>query len=397
MKKIFGTLVVLIALGGLVHFVYGKINQNTLSEKTPMISEQNDESFVIEEIIELQNIPQNKSIHLETPKPLKAFYISSWVTATPRIFNPIIEYIKQSEINAVVLDIKDDTGRVSFLVDDPIITTTGSPENRIKNIEKIIQDLNDAGIYVIGRISVFQDPYLTKKYPDWAIKDKTSGDIWRDRKGLSFLNPAKPEVWNYIVALARASFDKGFDEVNFDYIRYPSDGIISNIDYELTTGQTRADHIRDFFAFLHQELKTSHPYLPISADLFGLTTTAKDDLGIGQIWENALPYFDYIAPMVYPSHYAPGSFGILKPAEEPYRIVKNAMIGAIMKTESAGYSRDKIRPWLQDFNLGAFYDTSKIQDQIRAVEEQGIDSWMMWDPANTYTYNAYQKREIVLH
>lgn len=407
MKNFFIITSILILIGIGTHFVYGRMQQNTFDTAKIILPEEPailDTEPSVEIVNDSQITPLTVSaepvieepIILDTPKPLKAFYISSWVTATPRIFNPIIDFIKTSDINAVIIDIKDDTGRISFLTNDPLITELGSAENRIRNIRSIIRELNRNNIYVIGRVSVFQDPYMTTKKPDWAIVRKSDGDIWKDRKGLSFLDPANNEVWDYTVAIARASFDVGFDEINFDYIRYPSDGNISDINYKLQDGETRADHLKSFFAYLDESLESSHPGRPISADLFGLTTTANDDLGIGQIWEHALPYFDYLAPMVYPSHYASGSFGIAKPAEQPYQIIKKAMEGAVKKTEAGGFSRDKIRPWLQDFNLGAIYGKNEVLDQLRAVYETGLDSWMMWDPANTYTYSAYQTKEFVL-
>ncbi len=326
--------------------------------------------------------------HITTPKNVRAVYMSSWVTSTPSIRQKIVDLIDSSEINAVVIDIKDATGRVSFLVDDPVVSDTQSPKDLIKNIPDLIQTLHDKNIYVIGRISVFQDPYLTKLKPEWAIKTKSTGAVWKDKKGLSFLDPTKQEVWNYIVHLAKFSHDQGFDEINFDYIRFPSDGNISDISYPTADG-SKSDAIEKFFIYLHDEMKSAG--ITTSADLFGLTTEATDDMGIGQVLEKALPHFDYIAPMVYPSHYPKGYQGFANPAAKPYEVITIAMKKGVARAVALGMDASKFRPWIQDFNMGTTYTASMIKDQIRALHEQGIDSYMVWDPANTYTTEAYGK------
>ncbi len=326
--------------------------------------------------------------HITTPKNVRAVYMSSWVASTPSIRQKIIDLIDSSEINAVVIDIKDATGRVSFLVDDPVVSDTQSPKDLIKNIPDLIQTLHDKNIYVIGRISVFQDPYLTKLKPEWAIKTKSTGAVWKDKKGLSFLDPTKQEVWNYIVHLAKFSHDQGFDEINFDYIRFPSDGNISDISYPTADG-SKSDAIEKFFIYLHDEMKSAG--ITTSADLFGLTTEATDDMGIGQVLEKALPHFDYIAPMVYPSHYPKGYQGFANPAAKPYEVITIAMKKGVARAVALGMDASKFRPWIQDFNMGTTYTASMIKDQIRALHEQGIDSYMVWDPANTYTTEAYGK------
>ncbi len=355
--------------------------------------------------------------HMATPDPVKALYVSSWIAATPSQFERVLKLIDETEANAVVLDIKDATGRVSFLVDDPIVKSTGSPENRIKNISALLERLHEKNIYIIGRISTFQDPYLAKVKPEWAIAKKSDGSVWRDRKGLAFLDPANPEVAEYLIALGRASFELGFDEINYDYIRYPSDGAMNDIDYKLKEGETRADHITQFSQKLHNELK-QYPGLVLSADLFGLTTTERTDMGIGQVFEQLFPYFDYIAPMIYPSHYNKGEYGIKHPAEQPYETIMKALAGAknkvnkmastttvneagetitVVDTERAAELYKKIRPWLQDFSInGVTYDAAKVRAQIQATYDSGLTSWMMWDPSNKYTTSAYQKEGSVL-
>jgi len=326
--------------------------------------------------------------HLKTPTEVRALYMSSWVASTPSMRDHIIEIVDTTNINALVIDIKDATGKISFTINDELIANIGSSQNLIKDISGLIETLHAKNIYVIGRISTFQDPYLTKLKPEWSLKSKKTGEPWKDRKGLSFLDPTKPEVWDYVTRLAQASYNVGFDEINFDYIRFPSDGNIDDILYP-DASVSRSDLLERFFQ--HVDTHVRKQGIPTSADLFGLTTNTTDDMGIGQILEKAMPYFDFIAPMIYPSHYPKNFQGYPNPATKPYEIVTFAMKQGVERASVVGFGPEKFRPWIQDFDLGADYTAAMVQDQIRALGEQGISSYMVWDPSNKYTVGAYKK------
>ena len=257
----------------------------------------------------------------------------------------------------------------------------GSVKKIIPDIKTLIQQLHAKNIYIIGRIAVFQDPYLVAKHPEWAVKkDSARTAIWQDYKGLTWLDVGAPGVWDYIVLLAKESHTLGFDELNFDYIRFPSDGNMKDIYYPWSDGYEKPEVLREFFSYLHDNLK--HAGLVLSADLFGMTTTNNDDLNIGQVLEVALPYFDYVAPMVYPSHYPPTFLGLGNPAAHPYEVVRYSLAAAY---ERASTTPRKIRPWLQDFSLGAVYTAKMVREQIQATYDAGFDSWMLWNSANRYT------------
>lgn len=327
--------------------------------------------------------------HIKTPEVVKAIYLSGWVAGTKSIRDKLVKIIDETELNAVVIDIKDSTGRISFKIDDPLIEEIGSVENRIANIRELTNLLHQKGIYIIGRISVFQDPFLSKLKPEWSIKRLSDGEVWKDKKGLSFLDPMNQNVRDYTTAIALGSYHLGFDEINFDYIRYPSDGNMKDINYDLKEGETRADNIEDFFVNLSSKMKEIEN-IPISADLFGLTTEVIDDMGIGQVWEKAIPHFDYICPMVYPSHYPASYNNFDNPALHPYEVITRSLDSAIKKTEAIGQSISKIRPWLQDFDLGAVYTKELVKEQIKATNDLGLSSWMLWDPSNKYTPEALE-------
>ncbi len=342
--------------------------------------------------------PPFRVMHQPTPESVRALYVTSWVASTPSRFAQLLELAEKTEINSVVIDIKDYTGKISFLVEDPVLQLHGAAENRIKDIKQFIGDLHDRGLYVIGRISVFQDTHLVEQLPELAVRRASDGGVWRDRKGIAWLDPAARPVWDYVVSLAKESYAIGFDELNFDYIRFPSDGNMKDIAYthfieRPTPSDGRAEAMGDFFAYLSGELASLG--VPLSVDLFGLTTVNPDDLGIGQVLETALPHFDYIAPMVYPSHYADGFIGYENPAAHPYEVVKYSLDRAQARinqfglaTSTAHLARGRLRPWLQDFDLGADYTAELVRAQIKATYDAGVDSWMLWDPSNRYTADA---------
>lgn len=346
---------------------------------------------------EESKLEQNQIVvtHIATPTAVKAVYISAWTAGSAKQRDRILDLVDTTEINSLIIDIKDSTGRVSFHTDNKLLNDLGASEKRISDIKGLIDMLHKKNIYVIGRISVFQDPYMTKKKPDWAITRKSDGSAWKDRKGLSFLDPANKEVWEYITNIAHTAYDYGFDEINFDYIRYPSDGNLKDINYHIGEGKTRASNIEDFFVYLHDSMKKD-ANIPISADLFGLVTVnvGNDDMGIGQIMEKALPHFDFIAPMVYPSHFAKDWNGYKNSAEHPYEVVNITMKSAIAKSAALGMGPEKIRPWLQDFSIGGTkYTKEMVRAQIKATYDSGLTSWMLWDPANRYTKDALEPNE----
>lgn len=328
--------------------------------------------------------------HILPPDEVRAIYISGWVAGSPSMMSNLISFIENSKINAVIIDIKDSTGVISFLAkDNAFLDSFGTDSTRISDIDALIEKLHSKNIYVIGRLTTFQDPLLAKTNPSFAFKRTDDGSIWKDRKGLSFINPNNKEAWNYIATLAEYSYQKGFDEINFDYIRYPSDGDIKHIDYEIPSGFTRRHYMKKFYEYIDVRLREGKK-IPISADIFGLVTSASDDIGIGQYFEDIIPHFDFVAAMVYPSHYSSGFFGYSNPNEHPYGVVHAAMKSAKERAIAMDQDPQKLRTWIQDFSLGVHYGKKEITDQIKATYDVGLDSYMVWDPKNRYTQEAYK-------
>jgi hypothetical protein len=330
--------------------------------------------------------------HVKTPDSVKAIYMSNWVAGNEKLRTNLVNLIDKTELNSVVIDIKDYTGKIGFLVSNPKLEKFGSSENRIPDVKEFIGRLHEKGIYVIGRISSFQDSSLVKTHPEYAVKNK-AGAVWKDYKGVAWLDVGAKPVWDYLAMIGDEAYSVGFDELNFDYIRFPSDGNMEDIAYPFSQGKVKATALREFFSFVSGYFHNKD--ITISADLFGMTTSNYDDLGIGQVLEDALKYFDYVSPMVYPSHYPTNFNGWKKPAEKPYEVILYAMSKAVVRANIASTSPYKLRPWLQDFSIGGTnYSSDMVRAQIKATYDVGLNSWMLWNASNVYTASALDLEKI---
>jgi len=350
-------------------------------------------------------IVEEKPVHLPTPDVVKGLYMTACAAATPSFRERLVKMADETEINSLIINVKDETGKISFETQDETLKGTVSNSCLVSDMKEFIQLLHKKNIYAIARIAVFQDPYLAKTSPYTAVKNGAGG-TWKDKKGLSWVSPCSKDVWDYIVKISKEAEKIGFDELNFDYIRFASDGNMANISYPLCDMKiSKQELLENFFKYLSENLKETK--IPLSADLFGFVSTNLDDLNIGQVLEKAAPHFDYICPMVYPSHYPPTYNGFKNPADHPYEVIKLAMDTAVRRllNQEAGLSpfatttpqfseeetkriSSKIRPWLQDFDLGADYTADMIRKEKQAVYDAGLSSWLLWDPANKYTKEA---------
>lgn len=376
--------------------------------------------------------PRGDVTYLKTPEPMYAIYMSQCVVGTPSFREKLVKLIEDTPLNAVVIDVKDYSGTLGFVTGDPRFEDAELVQCGARDMKEFVALLNEKGIYTIARITVFQDPFYTKKFPEQAVQSITRpGEPWKDHKGLSFVDVSSREYWDYIITFAKYTHALGFDELNFDYIRYPSDGPMQDAKY---VNNNKPEALEKFFQYLYKELHPTGAVL--SADIFGMTTTNTDDLNIGQQLERALPYFDYIAPMVYPSHYPKGFLNLDNPNNDPYLVINHSMKEAarrtvasetkvrtldgepVMKkvvtpayTNESGtfvatsttmvpsgfytkevYSKLKLRPWLQDFDYGKDYTKEDIKAQIEGTYDAGLTSWYFWDPANRYeNVEAYFK------
>lgn len=358
------------------------------------------------DILPSEQLPPEKPkvAHIATPEPVKAIYMSQCVVGTPSFRDQLVELIDTTELNAVVIDIRDYTGGIAFPTEQTLLKDMVSEKCGAADMKDFVETLHEKNIYVIGRITVFQNPLYTKMYPEQAVQSKKGG-VWKDHKGLAFVDVGATGYWESVVALTKESYEIGFDEINFDYIRYPSDGNMADANYIKRDGKTKQEMLEDFYKYLDDSIPQE---IVISADLFGMVTTNYDDLNIGQVLERALPYFDYIGPMVYPSHYPKGFNGWNNVNAVPYELMKFVMASAVERTQATttqiaslaytrigtstpavyskpAYDKKKMRPWIQDFDYPVEYTPAMVEAQIRANAELGLHSYMVWDPGNKYS------------
>ncbi len=325
-------------------------------------------------------------VHQKTPAVVRAAYMTSCIASGAGLRAPMLKLLDTTSLNAIVIDVKDYTGYISIDFNNPEFPI-GGKSCLVKDMHEFLAELGAKGIYRIARIAVMQDPHYADAHPDQAVKRKDNGGIWRDKKGLAFVDPSSKDFWKYIRDVATAAYAAGFDEVNFDYVRFPTDGDLSNMSFAHNASTTKAMVMKDFFAYIGGAMKEKH--IPSSVDIFGMVTTAKDDLGIGQYLENIMPYFDYVAPMVYPSHYPPGFNGWKDPNMYPGPLTEFVMGEAVKRAKAQGYGPEKFRTWIQDFNYGKIYTVTDVRAEIENSAKVGVTSYMAWDPSNRYTSAAY--------
>lgn len=381
--------------------------------------------------------PDTRSVvaHVPLPKSVKTIYMTACVAGTPSFRQQLVKLAQDTEINSIIIDIKDYSGTISFPPEsDAWKPAWQNARCGTRDMRELIQMLHDNDIFVVGRITVFQDPFYAPLHPELAVLKSDQQTVWRDYKGLSFIDVAAKTYWDHIIELAVDSYNLGFDELNFDYVRYPSDGNMQDIYFpQSMAGEYGLDHqanLEAFFKYLSEQLADESKYAAyrhentgrasttpwISADLFGMTTTNYDDLSIGQVQDRAAPYFDFIAPMVYPSHYPNSFLGLGNPNDHPYKVVYHAMKTGVDRMQSSTtpmqgflherigtstppvyrkpvYGPEKFRTWIQDFDYGGDYDAADVRAQIQASYDAGVDSWMIWAPSNIYTKAALKPAE----
>ncbi|MAF14165.1 MAG: sugar fermentation stimulation protein [Parcubacteria group bacterium] len=318
---------------------------------------------------------------------VKAIYMTGYTAGWKARREELINLIETTELNAVVIDIKDSTGRIFFDTNIPLVNKIGAEDIRIPDLAELVQDLKSRGIYTIARMVVFQDPYLARSKPEIALNAKYGG-LWRDWKGLSWVDPTQKFVWDYNMDLAKEAVKLGFDEINFDYIRFPSDGNIKQISFanlKDSSSLGKSEVMKSFYEYLNETLS----YVPVitSADMFGMVLWRDDGLNIGQRFDDAAPNFDFIAPMVYPSHYPSGFEGFANPAAHPYEVIYRSLIQVEDRLVD---SRAQLRPWLQDFDLGAVYTPEMIRLQKQATYDGGGNGWFLWNASNNYTVGGLE-------
>ncbi len=329
-------------------------------------------------------------IYLQPFTP-KALYLTFYGIGDRTLRESALKLINETELNALVIDVKGDKGMITYKSSIPFASEIGAQKLIIiKDIRSLLQSLRERGIYTIARIVVFKDNTLGSARPDLTVRTQ-DGKIWHDREDLIWVDPSRKEVWDYNINIAAEAAQVGFDEIQFDYVRFPDKKGL-----KFAVPNTEENRVKCISGFLMEAKKRLMPYnVFVAADIFGYVSWNLNDTLIGQKLENLLPCVDYISLMLYPSGFQFGIPGYRNPVAYPYQIVALSLKRA---QERTNISPVRFRPWLQAFKDYAFdrryFNGMEIRNQIKAAEEFGSNGWMLWNPRNVYQPDGLEKKLI---
>ncbi|HZI99930.1 MAG TPA: putative glycoside hydrolase [Gemmatimonadaceae bacterium] len=341
--------------------------------------------------IRKDSMERARIVRVPRPEVVRGLYVNRWA-ALGRKMGQLIDLANKTEVNTLVIDVKDDRGFVLYKSRVPLAIEIGADTNSAmsdRKLRAILDTMAAHNIFPIARIVVAKDPLLASSKLEWAIKRRDNMEPWLDKNGKPWLDPHHREVWQYAADLAKEAYEKGFSEVQFDYVRFPDEKrLIRESVYPLANGRVRAQVIREQLGFVRSYLKSIN--MPMTIDVFGLTATDTTDMGIGQRWEMFVDQADVVLPMVYPSHFAAGTYKLGNPNAHPYATIDHAMKDA--KRRSAPIpNAAKIVPWYQDFTLGPpHYYAEQVRAQKKAGYDNGFQSWILWNPGSRYTESALE-------
>jgi len=351
------------------------INSNKQTDTT---SEQNKQ----------QEVVQEETNTNQKPIKAKGIYVSA-AKAESASFDALTELVDTTELNTMVIDIKDDFGRITYQMDSALAKETGAVTNYISDMNTLVKYLKEKEIYLIARIVAFKDPYLAEQKQDLAIKNK-DGSVFRDSNNDCWVNPYKKWVWEYLIDISEQAIAIGFDEIQFDYIRFEPG--MTEVDFGVEAGaKTKEEIMIEFTKYAYEQLKPRGIF--VSADVFGTVISSSIDAGrVGQNYVEMSKYLDYICPMIYPSHFGEGNYGVDYPDLEPNEIIRKVLIASKTKLEQIpeGEHRAIVRPWLQDFTASWLsthqtYGAMELQEQINGVYSAGYEEWLLWNGSSSYS------------
>ena len=313
-------------------------------------------------------------------KPLHGIHITGWAAGSSKNRHTLIRAAKAAALNAVVIALKEYDGYV-FVHNVPLALEIGAFTNAIPDLATCVRDFKSAGFYTVGRIVLFKDNRLARHRPDLAVH-RPNGGLWTNAKGVAWADPYRREVWEYNLAIASQAAAAGFDEIQFDYLRFPSDGNVRLCRYSRKdhSDATANKNLVDFLALARQRIQAR-----LSICVFGMTTTDDSGMGIGQHILDLARQVDFVSPMMYPSHYAKGLYGLKNPNRQPYKTIHYGTRDAVKRMGPEAW---KLRPYFQDFSLGYRYREEQVRAQILAAARQGVTNWVLWNPQNRYTWSA---------
>jgi hypothetical protein len=327
---------------------------------------------------------------------VRGLYVNRFAAQSVKRMRKLIAIADSTEINAFVIDVKDEFG-LNIASQDPMVQKNAGKAGVIPNVRQLLDTLKAHQILAIARIVTFKDSVAARVNPNNVIR-KPDGSPWRDKQGLTWVNPYDEEIWEYDIRVAEEAVRLGFGEVQFDYIRFPEPykSLPTQV-FPKQNGRAKPDVLAEFLKRANARLDKLNART--TADIFGLVTTVGGALEIGQEWEKVSPAVDVVLPMTYPSHYPPGAFGIKRPNADPYKVQLTAIARARQRDAKLGLTGERVRPWIQAFSLGQpKYDASHVKDQMRGIYDAGYNGWVWWHPGSVYEpYLGALEKTLVPH
>jgi hypothetical protein len=314
---------------------------------------------------------------------IRGLYLNRFAAQSPKKMRHMFAIADSTEINAFVIDMKDEFG-LNYRSSNPqIAKNSGRDKGHVADVKALVDSVKAHGLLPIARIVAFKDPVAADANPEWTIR-REDGSIWQDKEGLAWVNAHNHAVWEYNLGVAEELVRLGFGEIQWDYIRFPEP--YKSLPTQVFPGATlsKPEALAEFLKLARERLNKIG--VRSTADIFGLVTTVRGPLEVGQYWEKLSPFADVLLPMVYPSHYPHGSFGIQSPNAEPYKVIKTALDTARVRDEKLGITKaEHVRPWIQAFSLGPLkYGPEQIKAQKQAAYDAGYHGWVLWSPGSFY-------------
>lgn len=328
---------------------------------------------------------------------VKGIYVTGPVAGSADRINELAGLVNSTELNAMVIDVKNDSGEITYNMDHDLVDEIGAKVNYVTDMEQLVEDLKEKDIYLIARLVAFKDPLLAEKKPELCIKN-TDGSLFRDKDGLGWVNPYNKDVWEYLIEISKKAVDIGFDEIQFDYIRFSTDPGMKNVDFgPEAEDKSKTEIIIEFTEHVYQELSSYGAF--VSADVYGAIIDSEIDQEIvGQDYVEMSKHLDYICPMIYPSHYEEGSYEIEHPDLEPYKLILASLNKSkeVLSEIEEGEHVAIVRPWLQDFTAPWIsnyqkYGPGQIREQVEGVYDSGYEEWILWNGSNKYSEEGLLK------
>lgn len=366
-------------------------NQNELL--APKEGLQETSTAVVTPIAIIQETEAAGGLDTRSPIVVKGIYITASVAGSERI-DGLVDLVDKTEINTMIIDVKDDLGKITYKMDSTMAQEIGATTNTVSDMKALVAVLKEKDIYLIARIVAFKDPFLAEQRQDLAIKN-LDGSLYRDNNGEGWVNPYNHQVWDYLVEVATQAAAIGFDEIQFDYIRFSTGEGMNNADFgEEAKTKTKEDIIIEFTKYAYEHIKPLGVF--VSADVYGTIISSSIDAGlVGQNYVEMSKYLDYICPMIYPSHFGEGNYGIQYPDLEPNNIIRKVLTASLTKLEEIPEDdhRAVVRPWLQDFTATWIkhhmeYGSTELREQINGVYEAGYQEWLLWNAGCNYSENG---------